>query len=161
MQEQCKHVIHNTLCSDGESVLNPNWHIWVVGIATLLWNSMGAFDFTMTQMGNTHYLEQFTKEQLAYFSSFPIWVVIAWGLAVYTSVIGSVLILFKSTWAAPILGISFGSMCITAVHNFLLADTKLNEIAGNEAIYFSIAIFVVALLLWIYAGRMTKTGKFT
>ena len=32
-----------------ESVRTP-WHLWVVGILTLLWNSVGGFSYTMTRL---------------------------------------------------------------------------------------------------------------
>ena len=27
------------------------WHLWVVGVLTLLWNSVGGFSYTMTRLG--------------------------------------------------------------------------------------------------------------
>lgn len=55
-----------------EAVKTP-WHLWAVGIISLLWNAFGAMDYTMTKMGNAEYLAAFTPEQRAYFASFPIW----------------------------------------------------------------------------------------
>ena len=49
------------------------WHLWIVGLVTLLWNAMGAFDYVMIQTKNADYLTQFTPEQLPYFQSFPVW----------------------------------------------------------------------------------------
>ncbi len=48
------------------------WHLRVVGTVSLLWNSFGALDFTMTETRNAAYLKAFTAEQLAYFSGFPL-----------------------------------------------------------------------------------------
>src|SRR3546814_17451825 len=45
------------------------WHLWVVGGLSLLWNAIGAFDYTMTKMDNAAYLAGFTPEQIAYFQS--------------------------------------------------------------------------------------------
>ena len=134
------------------------WHLWVVGIVTLLWNAMGAFDYFMTQTKNASYLAQFPPEQLAYFQSFPTWVQGSWAIAVWFSVAGSLLLLLRSGWATPVLGISFLAMVVTTIHNFGIADTKMYEIVGQEAIYFSIVIFLVALGLWLYAIRMRSNG---
>ena len=119
---------------------------------------MGSVDYVMTQMKNEAYLAGFTPEQLAYFESFPTWVVASWATAIWLSVLGSILLLLKSRMAAPAFGISFIAMVITAVHNFVLDDQKLHEIAGPEAIWFSLAIFVISLLLWIYARAMRQRG---
>lgn len=134
------------------------WHLWVVGLATLLWNAMGAFDYVMTQTENAEYLTQFTPEQLSYFQSFPVWVQGSWAVAVWFGVAGSVLLLFRSGWAAPVLGLSFLALVVTAFHNFVLADMKIQEIIGPEAVYFSAFIFVIALLLWLYALKMRADG---
>jgi len=64
------------------------WHIWVVGILTLAWNSIGALDYFMTQSGNESYMSQFSPEQLSFFYGFPIWVNATWAIAVWFSVAG-------------------------------------------------------------------------
>jgi hypothetical protein len=41
-------------------------HLWVVGALSLLWNAVGAFDYTATQMRLESYMSQFTPQQLDY-----------------------------------------------------------------------------------------------
>ena len=138
------------------SVKTP-WHIWVVGIVSLLWNAMGAFDYLMTNTQNEAYMASFTPEQLEFFYSFPSWVTAFWAIAVWLGVLGSLLILFRSRYAVEILAISFIAMFITAIHNFLLSDVTLTDVVGPGALYFSAAIFVVAaLLVWYVAGQRRK-----
>ncbi|MBZ0113875.1 MAG: hypothetical protein K8J08_15540, partial [Thermoanaerobaculia bacterium] len=57
-------------------------HLWIVGVLALLWNAVGAFDFTATQVQLESYMEQFSEAQLEYFYGFPWWVTIAWAVAV-------------------------------------------------------------------------------
>ncbi|MEX0892485.1 MAG: hypothetical protein WEB88_09975 [Gemmatimonadota bacterium] len=61
-------------------------HLWVIGALALLWNSVGAFDYLMTQTRNEGYMGQFSAEQLEYFYGFPTWVVAFWALAVWGGV---------------------------------------------------------------------------
>ena len=49
-----------------EAVKTP-WHLWAVGIISLLWNAFGAFDYVMTKLKNPAYMAAFTPEQQAYF----------------------------------------------------------------------------------------------
>ena len=65
------------------------WHLWVVGVISLLWNAVGALDFTMTQLRNEAYLKAFTDEQRAYFFAIPLWAVVTWGVATWGSLVGS------------------------------------------------------------------------
>jgi hypothetical protein len=39
-------------------------HLWITGIATLLWNAMGTFDYLATRFRLESYMSQFTPEQL-------------------------------------------------------------------------------------------------
>ena len=71
------------------------WHLWVVGLISLLWNAMGVLDYVMTMSKNEAYLSEFTQEQLDYFFSFPTWVVVSWTVAVWGSLLGSLLLLLR------------------------------------------------------------------
>jgi hypothetical protein len=117
---------------------------------------MGAYDYLMTQTQNASYMESFTPEQLEFFYGFPTWVVAFWALAVWGGVLGVVLLLLKKRLAVPVLLISFLSMVITAVHNFLLSNGM--EIMGSTGAIFSVAIFFIALGLWLYARAMARQG---
>lgn len=134
-------------------------HLWVVGILSLLWNAMGAFDYVMTHTENAEYLAEFTAEQLAFFHGLPTWVVACWAIAVWGSLLGSLLLLLRKRLAAPVFTISFLTMAATAVHNFLIADGY--EIMGVFGAVFSAVIFVVALFLMQYSKAMARNGVLT
>lgn len=133
-------------------------HLWFFGGLTLFWNLVGAADYVLTQTRAAFYLAQFTPEQLAYFASFPAWVQGAWATAVWTSVLGSFLLLLRSRWAVAAFALSFAAMCLTALHNFVLDDVRLHEVAGPEAIWFSLAIFLIAGGQWAYARWLRQIG---
>ena len=127
------------------------WHIWVVGLIALAWNGFAAMDYVMVQSNNVEYLAQFSTEQLSFFKSLPIWANAAWAVAVWFGVMGSLMILARKAWAVPILMLSLLAMMITAFQNFYLANPGMQEVVGKEALYFTLLIFFVALLLWLYA----------
>lgn len=78
----------------GEHIMIENTrtpvHLWIVAIVSLLWNSVGAFDYIATQTKMESYMSQFTAEQLDYFYGFPVWMVAAWAIAIWASFLGSV-----------------------------------------------------------------------
>ncbi|MGD9548522.1 MAG: hypothetical protein AB7V45_13395 [Candidatus Krumholzibacteriia bacterium] len=131
-------------------------HVWIVGVVTLLWNLMGAYDYLMTQTRNEAYMAKFTPEQLDYFYGFPVWVEAFWALAVWGSLLGSVLILLRKGLAAPVLLVSFVCMVVTAIYNFGLSDGM--KIMGTGGFVFTVVIFLVALGLWLYARAMKRRG---
>src|SRR5512145_1639621 len=93
-------------------------HLWVVGVLTLLWNAIGAFDYAATQLRLEAYMSQFTPEQLEYFYGFPAWAVASWAIAVWSSVIGSLGLLLRKAWAAGLFGLALIAMAVTFVYNF-------------------------------------------
>jgi len=132
------------------------WHLWLVGVLGLLWNSVGAYDYLMTQTRNESYMSRFTPEQLDFFYGFPSWVVAFWALAVWGGMLGALLLLLRRRLSAPVLLVSFLAMIVTSIHNFLLSNGL--EVMGSVGAGFSALVFVIALGLWLYARAMAQRG---
>lgn len=139
---------------DETSAKTP-WHLWMVGVLSLLWNSVGAMDFTMTQTRNESWMKQFTPEQLEYFYGFPLWVVVAWGVATWGSLIGSVLLLLRRRFAVTINLVVIVAMALTFTHNFLLSD-GMKVMGGGGTLIFTAIIVVVGVFLYVYARAMAR-----
>lgn len=131
-------------------------HLWIVGILAVLWNSVGAFDYSASQMRLEFYMAQFTKEQLEYFYGFPAWAVAAWATAVWTALLGSIALLLRKAWAVWLFGVSIVAMVITAIYNFGLTDGV--RIMGSGAVAFTAVIWAIAFFLYFYARAMAKRG---
>lgn len=140
-----------------ESAAKRPWHLWAVGVVSLLWNAVGATDYVMTQTRNEAYMKAFTPEQLEYFYGFPAWVVALWAIAVWGSVVGSILLLLGRRAAAPVFVASFVCAVLVAIYNFGLSN-GLEVMGGVGTILFSLLILVVALALWLYARAMASRG---
>ena len=138
-----------------ESVKAPA-HLWIVGVLSLLWNAVGAFDYTATELQLEFYMSQFTPEQLEYFYGFPAWAVGGWALGVWGSVFGSLGLLLRKSWAVLMFGVSLIGLVITTIYNFVVTDGA--AAMGEGAVWFSLAIWLVAILLFLYARAMAKRG---
>jgi hypothetical protein len=134
-------------------------HLWVIGALTLVWNLMGAFDYTATHMKLEFYMSQFSAEQLDYFYNFPAWVTAFWALAVWSSLAGSLGLLLRSAWAVWMFGLAVIGMVITTIYNFGLSNGA--ELMGESAVVMSLMIWVIALLLLFYARAMAKRHVIT
>jgi hypothetical protein len=131
-------------------------HLWVVGALTLLWNAVGAFDYSATQLRMESYMSQFSAEQLAYFDAFPSWAVAAWAIAVWSSLLGSLCLLLRKGWAVQLFGIALAGMVVTAFYNFVLTDGMAMMGAGGAI--FTAVIWLIAISLFFYARAMAKRG---
>jgi hypothetical protein len=136
-----------------------DWKLWVIGIAGLLWNAIGALDYVMTQTKNASYMGQFTAEQLEYFYGFPAWSVACWAIAVWGGVLGSGLLLMRKRLAEPVFLVSLVAMVLTTIYNFVLSDGV--RIMGSGAVAFSAVIFVIAVALYLYARSQARRGVLT
>lgn len=139
--------------SDETNIKTP-WHLWVVGSLGVLWNGMGALDFTMIQLRIDQYMAMYTPDQLDFFYSFPQWANATWAIAVWFSVLGSVYLLMRKRAAVPLFWVALFAMLATTLHNFLLSDVSMMAIMGPGAAGFTLAIIVVAVLMVIYSLRM-------
>jgi len=133
------------------------WHVWVIGAVSLLWNAVGAMDFTMTQTKNEAYMKAFTPEQLEYFYGFPLWVVITWGVATWGSLLGSALLLLRRKLAEQVNLAVLVAMAFTFFHNFVLTD-GLKIMGGVGPVIFTGVIVAVGVLLYVYVRVMRKRG---
>ena len=134
-------------------------HLWIIGIIAMLWNLMGVYDYLMTQTKNASYMAKFDQAQLDYFYGFPVWVEFFWALAIWSSVVGTILLLVRKGWAVPVFLVSLVSMVITAIYNFGMSNGM--EIMGTGGFIFTLVIFIVALGLWIYSRAMKARGILT
>lgn len=119
---------------------------------------MGALDFTMTQLNNETWLKGFTPEQLAYFHSFPLWSLVVWGLGTWGSFLGSVLLLLRQRFAVPLFGVSLVGAVLTNLYSYGLSDGLKFMPNKTGAVIFSAVIFVIIVLLFIYAKNMRQRG---
>ena len=83
--------------------------------------------------------------------------VIAWGLATWGSVTGSVLLLLRRRLAVQVNLLVLAAMAVTFVHNYLLSD-GLKIMGGAGPAIFTAVIVLIAVLLWIYARAMAGRG---
>ena len=131
-------------------------HFWIVAIISLLWNAIGAFDYTATKLKLDFYMSQFTPEQLEYFYGFPAWMVAAWAIGVWGSFLGSVGLVLRQKWAVFLFGASIAGLAVSTLYNFILTDGA--EAMGSGAAIFTGVIWLIILFLFFYSRAMASRG---
>lgn len=135
-----------------QSVKAP-WHLWAVGVVTLLWNSIGIMSYMMTRMGMLEDLGM-TPEQIALFDTFPIWANAAWAFGVWGAFCGSIFLLARSRWAFIAMVVSvLGLAATTYFQRFVI---ELPEGMSNNAL--DATIWLTTLFLLWYSHRMKAAG---
>lgn len=141
------------------------WHIWVVGIVSLLWNAGGGYDYIMAQTRNAAYLEmvpaEFRADYIAYLDNLPLWAASGWALGIWGSIAGSILILLRKRHAVAAFVLSLAGLAVNSVYTYLVAEQSLSMMAGPMAQLFTVAIVVILLLLLWYSIRQRNLGRLT
>ena len=141
-----------------DSATKAPWHLWVVGIVTLLWNGFGANDYTQTQLRNMDYLNSMGYPQagIDYLDQFPAWAEAGWALGVWGAVMGSVLLLLRSRFSVWSFVISLVGIALTTVYE-AGADMPA-ELAEMQPGWFPVLLWGLAIFQLWYAWSMKKKG---
>ena len=132
------------------------WHLWLVGILTLLFNAMGILSYTATKLGMLAELGM-TPGQIAFMDSYPAWASALWALGVWGAFAGSVLVLLRSRLAVPAMVVALTGLTGTTVYNYALVEVP----ADMQAPALDAAIWAVTLFLLAYARAMRAAGVLT
>lgn len=139
------------------------WHLWAVGVVSLLWNAFGANDYVQSQLGNREYLGSMSETMgvtadamIAYIESFPVWASVCWALGIWGAVIGSVLLLLRSRFAVWSFAISLLGLAGTTLFHVLVPQPEWTT--GGMTTIMNIVIWSIATFLLIYAVSMKNKG---
>ncbi len=135
------------------------WHLWLVGVLSLLWNGFGGYDFIMTNTQGEAYMRAsgMTQPMIDYFLAMPTWMYVPWTLGVWGAIAGSVLLLLRMKWAVHAFALSLFGAVVSLVFGLMNPMPGLPpEMAAMKFMPWIIAA-IAAFLLW-YAWTMRKRG---
>ncbi len=135
------------------------WHLWAVGIVSLLWNAFGANDYLQSQLHNREYLGGMSEsigvtadQMIMYIDNFPAWTTGCWALGVWCALIGSVLLLLRSRFAVWAFAISLLGLAGSTVYH--IATPQPEWASSGMTTIMNIVIWSVGTFLLIYAISM-------
>jgi hypothetical protein len=141
---------------DGTARPKTPWHLWVLGILTLAFNSGGVIDYAGTHMFPDRYLAAFDQDAIDYFLGFPVWLVAFWGIGVWFAFLASALILARSRFAVHSAIAALGGLLVTSAWQYSHPWPASLDQPWVHA--FSAVIWFVQLFVLWYAVKMRKAG---
>jgi hypothetical protein len=146
-----------------ERVAAP-WHLWAVGILSLLWNAFGGYDYTMSQLRDPAYLKatmgpmgMSVEQSIAFLDSFSVWASALWALGVWGSVAGSILLLLRSRHAVTAFIVSLLGAALSFAYQATLALPPQMAADSMAKVMPLVIIAAIGLQLW-YAWAMRSRG---
>lgn len=130
----------------------PVW-FWILAGLLTLWNAFGVYDFVGSNWMADSYLANYTPEQQAYFTSFPGWFIVVWGLAIFTAFFGAAALLIRNGLAAPLSLASVVLYILSSIYTLGLAGGM--AVMGTVGLIMSVVIFLI-LLGQFFLARWAK-----
>lgn len=136
------------------------WHLWVVGVVSLLWNAFGGYDFIMTTTQGAAYMQAsgFDQPLIDYYMGMPAWMYGPWILGVWGAVAGSILLLMRSRFAVWAFGLSLIGAVVSLIYGqFINPPPPLPAGLAMMGYMPWVITGIAAFLAW-YAWTMSKKG---
>lgn len=140
------------------AAIKPPLSFWAIAIVSLLWNSFGCLDYTMTKMDPVNYMRSMglSDDAIAYMDGLPGWLTAFWALGVWGSLAGSVLLLLRSRHAVTAFYASLVGLVVSQVYQFAVGMPA--EMTSPAMIGMTLVIWGALLFFIWYSRRALAVG---
>ena len=134
----------------------PSIVYWIIGVLALAWNGMGVNSYLQTAFKSEAVWSELSTEQVTFMDNLPAWLTALFALAVFGGLLGSIGLLLRKKWAAPLFVISF--LCATVQQLYLLFGTEMQDVFGerNPLVMPILIIVFGAFLVWYSKNAKSK-----
>ena len=132
---------------------NAPWHLWVVGILTLLWNGSGTYTFLMAQTGRLAGLD---AEEEAYYAAQPLWFAVSTDIALLTALAAGFALLFRSGVAFWLFAVSLAFILLNNTYELVSGVSRM--LVERSAVILTTVVIIVATLQLVYSMAMRRRG---
>ena len=132
-----------------DALVKTPWHIWLIGVIAVLFNSIGVFDFVMSMAQGAEYQASagMTPDQIAHYQGMPSWMTVVWAVGVFGAFLASILLLLRRRLALPVFILSLAAFLVSLLYTYVLTDG--GAVMGPQM---AIASAVIAALLVFFIG---------
>jgi len=138
-----------------------SWKFWAISVLSLLWNSIGAYDYVMTRLRDLAYLNKMTDGKgqpfLDWMDHAGIVVQIGWPVGIWASVAGSLLLLARSRHAVTAFLISLIGAVISMGYERVTGFPA--ELDSGAVQVMQVVVIGIIALLWWWSRRAAARGQ--
>jgi hypothetical protein len=131
---------------------NPRTHFWIAG-AALLWNLLGLTVFLTQVSMSPEQVVALPAAVRAVHDATPVWLTIAFALAVGGGVLGSIGLLLRQRWAAAAFTVSLVALVVQVAGGYLVTPAWQASGVGGAAM--AALLLAIAVAVLSYARRRT------
>ena len=135
------------------------WHIWLVGLFAVLFNSIGVFDFVMSILQGAKYLASvgMTPDQIAHSQKMPSWMMFVWAVGVFGALLASILLLLRRKQALLVFIVSLAAFLVSVLYTYVL--TNGGDVMGRQMAITSAVIAGLLVFFSWYSRAMAQRGE--
>lgn len=126
------------------------WHLWVVGVLSLLWNAAGAWTIMSAQSGAPMDMD---AAEIAYYAAQAPWFVAVTDVVLISAILAAAALLLRSRWAVHLYGLSIAGIVVTAAYDIAAGTALLLQDQGWLILECVTAGLAVVQLLYAIAMR--------
>jgi hypothetical protein len=126
----------------------PRWFT-ITAVVAIVWNMLGVSAFVMQMMMTPEMLAQLPEAERALYESTPVWVLVAFAIAVFGGVIGSLGLALRKVWCLLCLWLSLFAVLAQNAYSFFMSSAL--EVYGAQAVVMPVLVIVIAVLLVVLA----------
>ena len=129
----------------------------IISVLALLWNLLGPAMFAMQATVSPESLAAMPAAQRAVHEATPLWINVAFGLAVASGVLGAVGLLLRRRWAVAMFAVSLVALAVQLLGAYLVTPAWAASGVAGLALP-ALLIAIVAGLLG-YARSVARRGR--
>jgi len=138
------------------STSKPNIGFWIISIIALIWNLLGVHGYLQQTYNTEAFRMQYSEEQLEIIANLPAWLIAAFAIAVFSSVLGCLLMLMKKK--SSILLFKIGLIAVIAQTYFNLFLNEGKQFYGTMEYSMLIMIPIISIFLVWYSKKSATKG---
>lgn len=128
----------------------------IVAVLGLLWNLYGVAMFWLNLTITPEAISALPEAEREITRAMPRWIMLPFGVATLGGVAGMLAMLLRRRVAAPLLLVSLLALVVQFVAVYL--TTPVWALTGASGAVLPLVLWVVALILWLYARRASARG---
>lgn len=129
---------------------------WVVGILALIWNLIGVAMFWMQVNMGPEQLAAMTEQQRDVYNGTPMWLNVAFAVAVFGGVLGAIGLLMKKRWAVTMFFVSLLALLVQMIGAYVA--TPAWAAYGAAGLIMPVLLILIAIFFWRYSQKCTERG---
>lgn len=142
-----------------ESTNKPRLDFWIIGIAGLVWNLMGVYEYLKQAYMTDEDLAALPIEQQPLYENIPAWVTGAFAIAVFGGTLACILLLLRKKLATTVFLVSLVAVIAQMGYSFLMTDAASKS--GAVGYIMSGMVIIIAIFLFWYSRKKESTGILT